>query len=80
MNTRDKYFAHSLTETRREKRSPVDAMKTSDGLWLFINSVPIVESLLRWVNGKSFSIENSQKIDDENAEALWGGCKFEVLR
>jgi len=80
MNIRDKHLAHSLTATRREKHGPVEPMKNSDGLWLLINSIPIIEALLCWVNGKSFSIEDSQKIDDENAEALWAGCTFKVLR
>jgi hypothetical protein len=43
-------------------------------------SIPIIERLYCWVNGKSFSIEDSQGIDQKNAEALWNGCTFKVLR
>ncbi len=80
MNVRDKHLAHSLTETRREKHGPITPMKNSDGHWLLNSSIPIIEALFCWVNGKSFSIANSQKIDRDNAQALWDGCKFDVLR
>jgi hypothetical protein len=80
MNLRDKHLAHSLTTTRREKRAPVQPMKYGDETDLLNASVPIVERLYCWVNGKGFSVGDSQGIDQENAEALWKGCKFEVLR
>jgi hypothetical protein len=32
------------------------------------------------VNQTSFSIGNSRQIDRANAEALWHGCRFDVLR
>ena len=75
MNMRDKHLAHSLTATHREKRGPVPPMTYGDGKALLDNSIPIIESFFCWVNGKSFSISNSQKIDHENAQALWLGCK-----
>lgn len=80
MNLRDKHLAHSLTITRREKRGVVQPMRYGDETALLNASTPIVESLFCWVAGKSFSIEKSQEIDQENAEALWNGCKFNVLR
>ena len=80
MNLRDKHLAHSLIETRREKRAPVQPMASGDGKALLDESIPIIEALFCWVNGKSFSIENSQKIDHDNAQALWAGCKFTVIR
>jgi hypothetical protein len=79
MNIRDKHLAHSLTETRREKKKTIRPMTWGDGTDLFESSIPIVEGLYCWVAGKSFSIADSQRIDQENAEALWKGCKFEVL-
>jgi hypothetical protein len=80
MNLRDKHLAHSLTSTRREKRAPVQPMKLGDETHLLNASVPIVERLYCWMNGKGFSVGDSQRIDQENAEALWNGCKFDVLR
>lgn len=80
MNMRDKHLAHSLTETRREKRGAVAAMRYGDETALLSDSIPIIEALFCWVNGKSFSIADSQEIDRENAQALWHGCKFDVLR
>ena len=80
MNLRDKHLAHSLETTRREKNGPVQPMKCGDETKLLNVSVPILESLYCWVNGTSFSIENSQKIDQNNAEAVWTGCKFVDLR
>ena len=80
MNMRDKHLAHSLETTRREKDGPVQPMKYGDETALLNASIPIVERLYCWVNGTSFSIENSQAIDQNNAEALWTGCKFVDLR
>jgi hypothetical protein len=80
MNVRNKHLAHSLTVTRRERRGPVQPMKIGDETELLNASIPIIERLYCWVNGKSFSISSSQDIDQANAEALWGGCKFSVLR
>jgi AbiU2 len=80
MNLRHKHLAHSLTQTQAEKGGPIPPMKYADGAALLDATIPIVEHLYCWVNGKSFSIKNSQEIDQENAEALWKGCKFEVLR
>jgi AbiU2 len=80
MNLRDKHLAHSLTATYREKDEPVPPIKVGDETDLMKRSIPIVESLYRCVNGTSFSIEDSQMTDHENAEALWKGCKFTVLQ
>jgi hypothetical protein len=80
MNLRDKYLAHSLERTRREKHGPIQPMKYGDETSLLEASMPIVERLYCWVAGKSFSIEQAQEIDQANAEALWNGCKFNVLR
>jgi hypothetical protein len=80
MNHRDKHLAHSLTQTRREVRgAPVGPVKYGDETDLINASVPIVESLYCWVDGTSFSISESQRIDRRNAEALWRGCQFKVL-
>jgi hypothetical protein len=63
----------------REKHAAIAPMKYGDETKLLNASIPIVERLHCWVNGKSFSIKNSQEIDQENAEALWSGCKFSNL-
>jgi hypothetical protein len=80
MNIRDKHLAHSLGATRRERHGPVQPMKYGDETELLNASIPIIECLYRWVNGKGFTIEDSQTIDQKNAEALWNGCTFKVLR
>jgi hypothetical protein len=80
MNLRHKHLAHSLTETRREKSGPVQPMKVGDETDLMNRSIPIIEKLYCWVNGTSFQISESQSIGQENAAALWTGCKFTVLR
>jgi hypothetical protein len=58
----------------------VPPLKNGDETILLEASIPIVEHLYCRVTGKGFSIKNSQEIDEENAEALWNGCKFDVLR
>jgi hypothetical protein len=79
MNLRDKHLAHSLSQTRRERKAgPIEPMKYGDERELLSASLPIVEALFCWVNGKSFSFEDSRKIDRENAEALWTRCKFDI--
>ena len=80
MNMRDKHLAHSLETMRREKDGPVQPMKYGDETKLLNAPIQIVETLYCWVNGTSFSIESSQEIDQNNAEALWTGCKFVDLR
>jgi AbiU2 len=77
MNIRDKHLAHSLESTRREKYGPIAPMKYGDETAALELSIPIVERLYCWVNGKSFSIENARQIDEENASSLWHGCKFD---
>ena len=79
MNIRDKHLAYSLETTHREKRGPVSPMRYGDEGKLIDQSCPIIEQFFCWVNGKSFSIENSRSIDDENAEALWFACKFQDI-
>lgn len=80
MNLRDKHLAHSLEETRREKNGPIAPMQYGDETQLLNSSIPIIEKLFNWVNGKDFSIKNSQQIDHDNAQALWNGCTIKVLR
>ena len=81
MNLRDKYLAHSLTETRRERKvGLIDPMKYGDEREMLNASLPIVQTLLCWVNGKSFDFENSREIDRENAKALWEACTFDIKR
>ena len=81
MNLRNKYLAHSLTETRREREvGSIDPMKYGDERNLLNDLLPIVQSLFCWINGKSFDFENSRKINRKNAEALWGACTFDIKR
>jgi hypothetical protein len=69
MNARDKHIAHSLTETRREKHGPVPPIKIGDETNLIERSIPIVERLYCWVNGTSFSISESQRIDPPSIQS-----------
>jgi AbiU2 len=81
MNLRDKYLAHSLTETRRERKvGAIDPMKYGDEREILNASLPIVQALFCWVNGKSFNFENSREIDRKNAKALWEACTFDIKR
>jgi hypothetical protein len=80
MNLRDKYLAHSLERTRREKHGPIQPMKYGDETNILDTAMPIVERLYCWVAGKSFSIAEAQETDQANATALWSGCKFTILR
>jgi hypothetical protein len=77
MNIRDKHLAHSLESTWREKHGPIAPMKYGDETTVLEQSAPIVERLYCYVNGKSFSIGEARRIDDENAASLWRACKFD---
>lgn len=79
-NLRDKHLAHSLSITRAEKAGPVDQAKYGHERDVLEETCAIVEKLYCWVNGTSFSVKDSREIDRKNAHALWGGCRFDVLR
>jgi hypothetical protein len=78
MNIRDKHLAHSLSQTRREQKAAIEPMKYGDEREVLETSLPIVEVLYCWVNGRSFSFQDSRNIDRKNAEALWTRCRFEI--
>jgi hypothetical protein len=79
MNLRDKYLAHSLTETRRERKvGPLDPVKYGDERAILDASLPIVQALHSAVNGTGFDFENSRLINQKNAKALWETCTFNV--
>jgi hypothetical protein len=80
MNLRDKHLAHSLTETWREKNGPIEPARFGDQTELLDRSIHIGHCLYNWVSGVSFDFSDSQRINKENAEALWKGCKFDVLK
>ncbi|HWM31013.1 MAG TPA: hypothetical protein VNO69_04860 [Methyloceanibacter sp.] len=80
-NHRDKYLVHSLSSTRREKKTgPISPMKYGRETDLLAASIPIIEKLYCWVNGCSFHIEHSQETARRHAGALWNGCTFKVER
>jgi hypothetical protein len=80
MNMRDKHLAHSLSETRREKRGPVQPMKYGDERKVLEDTQPIVQTLYSWVNGIGLSFEDSRKIDREYAQSLWMACAFNIAK
>ena len=81
MNLRDKHLAHSLSETRREKKSgPLPPVKYGDERDMLSATLPIIEALFCWVNGASLSFDDSREIDRKNARALWHACKFNIER
>jgi hypothetical protein len=77
-NLRDKHLAHSLVKTSHEEMGPVLPMKYGDESKLLLDSLPLVEALHLWVNGKSFSFDKSREIARRNAEALWQHCTFQI--
>jgi hypothetical protein len=62
MNLRDKHPAHSLSETRREKKAgPLPPVKFGDEREILDATLPIVEALYCWVYGSSFSFQECEK-------------------
>jgi HEPN superfamily AbiU2-like protein len=81
MNLRDKHLAHSLSETRRERKTgPVPPMEYGDEREVLSCSLAIVEAFYCWVNGKGFSFADSKEIGRHNAEALWKRCTLNIRR
>jgi hypothetical protein len=81
MNLRDKHLAHSLSETRREKKAgPLPPVTYGDERDILNATLPIAESLYCWVNGTSFSFDHSREVDRNNAKALWEACTFHITR
>jgi hypothetical protein len=81
MNLRDKHLAHSLSETRREKKvGPLPLTRYGDERDMLDATLPIVEALYCWVNLTSLSFQDSRDIDRNNAKALWEACTFTITR
>jgi hypothetical protein len=78
MNLRHKHLAHSLSQTYSERAGPVARMRHGDERRVLHASLPIVQALYRWVNGTSFSFEQSREIGRKNARALWEACTFNI--
>jgi AbiU2 len=79
-NARNKHLAHSVAETRLEKRQPVANMRYGDERRLLWKSLAIINALYLVVNGTGFDWKGSIEIAKNNAQALWQGCEFKVLR
>jgi hypothetical protein len=81
MNLRDKHLAHSLSETRRERKvGPLPNVKYGDERDMLGATLPIVEALHCWINGSGLSFADSREIDRKNAKALWEACTFNITR
>lgn len=80
INHRDKFLAHSLSQTRAEKNGPVGPMMYGYERDLIWKTVAIVHRLHLGVNGAGFTWKDSVRIARKNAEALWLGCTFKVLK
>ena len=80
MNLRHK-LAHATSQTRQEKKaaSQIAPVRYGDEREILTATCPLVEKLYCWINGTSFSVADSREIDRQNAHALWGGCRFDVL-
>jgi hypothetical protein len=81
MNLRHKHLAHSLTRTQYEKKTKrVPRMKYGYERKILFGTLPIVEALHHWINGRGFSFAPCQEAARNQAEALWKGCTFDIKR
>ena len=55
-------------------------MKMGDETALLEASISVVEKLYRVITGRGFMMDEARETDQRNAEALWNGCKLDVLR
>jgi hypothetical protein len=79
-NFRHKHLSHSLAKTRAEKKGTIAPAKFGDEHGLLSYSVAIVDGLQQGINGQTMLWNRLKKIAKRNAEALWNGYCFEVLR
>ena len=79
-NLRNKHLAHLLEQTWAEMVGPVAPMKHGDEKDLIEETIDIVEGLHLGIIGSAYDLKRSREIARENARALWGGCRIEVLR
>lgn len=82
-NFRDKYLAHSLAATRRDKVAAaaglsVAKMKYSDARWLYRRTLAIIDNLHTAINGAGFNWSDSVRISRRNARSLWMNCNFDL--
>ncbi len=77
---RDSELAHVLSPREKKLEIEVERAKFHDETKLLEASIPIVEQLYCWVNGISFSLNESRQIHGGYAKALWNTCTFRVER
>jgi hypothetical protein len=70
----------SFNQHRAEKKETIAPAKFGDEHRLLSYSVAIVDGLQQGINGQTMLWNRLKKIAKRNAEALWNGCCFEVLR
>jgi hypothetical protein len=70
----------SFNQHRAEKKGTIAPEKFDDEHRLFSYSIAIVGGLQQGINGQTMLWNCSKKIAKRNAEALWNGCRFGVLR
>ena len=77
-NARDK-LAHQLKKTRVERdRDTVHPAKYGDEQDLLKVTIEIVDGLHLSINGTNWDWENSRRIAQKNARALWEHCSFDI--
>jgi hypothetical protein len=80
-NFRNKHIAHATAETRLERQSgPVPSPKFGDERRLLRVTLKLIGRLDLCIRNVSFMWSDSQKVAQQNAEALWQGVTIKVLR
>lgn len=75
-------FRHSRLAHNLDPNLPsqIAHFKHGDEVGLLAETVKIADLLHLGINGTSFNWDDARKIARNNAEALWHGCTFNVLR
>jgi len=77
-NFRDKFVAHSLRETKLEKRETVKNMRYGDEKVFLWKAIAIVDALHCGINGTGFAWQSSINMSRRNAALLWNNCTFQI--
>jgi AbiU2 len=74
-----KFLAHPHIQIAREKTGPVHMPVYADEHDLLSRAIVLTDLLSRAIRGTGFDWSGTIEIARSNAEALWHGCKFDVL-
>lgn len=79
INIRDKFLAHRLATTRREKKQPIQPMIYGDETDLLKITMHLVGEFSISIKGHNIDCDESLQIARNHAKLLWENCTFRSI-